>query len=147
MWFLLCRPLKIIYKSCLERESFYRSGKKIILSRYIRKKINSWWTLSYIPTTYGKTYYTLPPLFNFLHQSDLISPAQSGLRSGDSCIDQLLPITLEIYQSMDAGYETRGVFLGIFKSHKLWHEDHVFKLKQNWISGNLLNILEDFLKK
>ena len=87
------------------------------------------------------------PLFNFLHQSDLISPAQSGLRSGDSCIDQLLPITLEIYQSMDAGYETRGVFLGIFKSHKLWHEDHVFKLKQNWISGNLLNILEDFLKK
>ena len=29
---------------------------------------------------------------------------------------------------------------------KVWHEGLVFKLKQNGISGNLLNIFEDFLR-
>ena len=36
-------------------------------------------------------------LFNFLNQNDLISPAQSGFKPGDSCINQLLSITHEIY--------------------------------------------------
>ena len=48
---------------------------------------------------------------------------------------------------MDAGYEIRGVFLGILKAFDtVLHEGLVFKLKQNGISGSLLNILEDFLK-
>ena len=29
---------------------------------------------------------------------------------------------------------------------KVWHEGLVFKLKQNGISGNLLNVFEDFLR-
>ena len=28
----VCRPLQIIYKSCLDRGSFHRSGKKLMLS-------------------------------------------------------------------------------------------------------------------
>ena len=48
---------------------------------------------------------------------------------------------------MDEGYELRGAFLDISKAFdKAWHEGLVFKLKQNGISGNLLNIFEDFLK-
>ena len=48
---------------------------------------------------------------------------------------------------MDEGYEIRGVFLDISKAFdKVWHEGLVFKLKQNGISGNLLNIVEDFLR-
>ena len=48
---------------------------------------------------------------------------------------------------MDEGYEIRGVFLDISKAFdKVWHEDFVFKLKQNGISGNLLNTFEDFLR-
>ena len=85
-------------------------------------------------------------LFNFLNQNNLISPAQSGFRPGDSCINQLLSITHEIYHSMDEGYEIRGVFLDISKAFdKAWHEGLVFKLKQNETSRNLLNIFEDFL--
>ena len=42
----------------------------------------------------------------------------------------------------------RSVFLDISKaSVKVWHEDPIFKLKQNGRSGNVLNILEDFLRK
>ena len=67
-------------------------------------------------------------MFNFLNQNDLISPAQSGFKPGDSCINQLLSITHEIYQSMDEGYEIRGVFLDISKAFdKVWHEGLVFK--------------------
>ena len=86
-------------------------------------------------------------LFNFLIHVNLISPAQSGFRSGGSCINQLLSVTPETYHSMDEVYETRGAFLDMLKSfEKVLHEDLVFKLKQNGISGNLLNILEDSLR-
>ena len=54
-------------------------------------------------------------LFNFLNQNDLISPAQPGFKSSDSCINQLLSITLEIYHSMNEGYEIWGVFLDTSK--------------------------------
>ena len=48
---------------------------------------------------------------------------------------------------MDEGYEIRDVFLDISKVlDKVWLKGLVFKLKQNGISGNLLNIFEDFLR-
>ena len=61
-------------------------------------------------------------------------------------INQLLCITHDIYQSLDDGLETRGVFLNISKAFdKVWDKDLLFKLKQNGISGNLLNVITDFL--
>ena len=48
---------------------------------------------------------------------------------------------------MDEGYEIWGVFLDISKTFdKVLHEGLIFKLKQNGISSNLLNIFEDFLR-
>ena len=50
----------------------------------------------------------------------------------DLCINQLISITHEIYQSFDEGLEVRGVFLDISKAFdKVWHEDLICKLKQN----------------
>ena len=34
---------------------------------------------------------------------------------GDSCINQLISITHEIYQSFDDGFKVRGVFLDMSK--------------------------------
>ena len=80
-------------------------------------------------------------------EDELISPNQSGFKLGDSCINQLLAISHEIYNSFDDGFEVRGVFLDISKMFdKVWHEGLIFKLKQNCISGNLLNLLRDFLR-
>ena len=45
-------------------------------------------------------------------------------------------------ESFDEGFEVRGVFLDTSKAFdKVWHEGLIFKLKQNGISGNLLNLL------
>ena len=86
-------------------------------------------------------------VYNFLNQNDLISPAQSDFKPGDFCINQLLSITHKIYRLMDEGYEIRGVFLDLMKGFdKVWREGLNFKLKQNGMSGNLVNILKDFIK-
>ena len=72
----------------------------------------------------------------------MISRDQSGFKPGDSCINQLLSTTHEIYKSFDDGLEIRSVFLYISKAFdKVWHEGVIFKLKQNGISGDLKNIL------
>ena len=86
-------------------------------------------------------------MFKFFIASELISPNQSGFKPGDSCTNQLLLITHEIYKSFDEGFEVKGVFLDISKRFdKVWHEGLIFKLKQNGICGNLINLLCDFLR-
>ena len=85
-------------------------------------------------------------MFEFFTENELISHNQSGFKPGDSCINQLLCITHDIFQSLADGLETRGVFLDISKAfNKVWHEGLLFRLKQNGISGNLLNVITDFL--
>ena len=86
-------------------------------------------------------------MFEFFIKNNLISQHQSGFKPGDSCINQLLPITHEIHQSFDDGFDVRSVFLDISKAFdKVWHDVLIFKLKQNGISGNLLNLLSNFLR-
>ena len=71
---------------------------------------------------------------------------KSSFKPGDSCINQLLSITHEIYKSFDDGPEVRSVFLDISKAFdKVWHDGVIFKSGKNGISGDLLNILTDFL--
>ena len=72
-------------------------------------------------------------MFEFFTENELISHNQSGFKP-------------DIYQSLDDDLETRGIFLDISKAFdKVWHEDLLFKLKQNGISVNLLNVITDFL--
>ena len=85
-------------------------------------------------------------LYKFSNENDL-SSSQSDFRPGDSCINQILSVTHEIYQSFDNDLEVRGVFLDISKVFdKVWHEGLILKLSRNGISGNLLYLLKDFLK-
>ena len=50
------------------------------------------------------------------------------------------------FKSLDDGFEIKGVFLDISKAFdKVWHEIMIYKLKQNGISGKLLNIIKYFL--
>ena len=62
--------------------------------------------------------------------------------------NQLLSITHEIYKFFDDGLEVNSVFLDKSKAFdKRWHDEFIFKLEQNGIFGDLLNILRDFRKQ
>ena len=52
----------------------------------------------------------------FFLENDLISLNQSSFKQGDYCINQLLSITHDIYQSLDQSYEVRGMFLDISRA-------------------------------
>ena len=82
----------------------------------------------------------------FLLENNFISPSQSGFKPGDSCINQLLSITPEIFQSFDEGFKVRSVFLERSKAFdKAGYNGLIFKVLQNDISGNLIEILSDLL--
>ena len=84
-------------------------------------------------------------MFNFFIENKLISSNQSGFKPDVSCINQLLSIPHEIYESFDVGLEVRSASLDISKAFdKVWHDGIIYKLSQNGISGNLLNLPEDF---
>ena len=52
-----------------------------------------------------------------------ISANQSGFKTGDSCINQLISITNGMYVLFDKRYEVRGVFFDKSKAfHKVLHE-------------------------
>ena len=55
-------------------------------------------------------------MFEFLIEKKLISSSQPGFKPGDSCINQLLSITHEIYSSFDKGLQVRSVLLNIAKA-------------------------------
>ena len=83
----------------------------------ISKMLKNYCPISLLPIC-GKIFERIlyNSLFNFLNQDDLISPAQFGLEPGDSCINQLLSTTHELYHAMNDGYEIRAVFLDISKN-------------------------------
>ena len=123
----------------LQTSKIHKKGDRQILKNYQ--------PISLIPIA-GKIFERLlyDRMFEFFIENNLISKNQSGFRPGDSCINQLLSITHEIYQSFDDSLKVRAVFLDIPKAfHRVWHIGLIFKLKQNGTSGKILNIITDFL--
>ena len=87
-------------------------------------------------------------IYGFLLEENLLNPNQSGFRPSDSCINQLLAITHEIFEAFDCNpsLEVRAVFVDISKIFdKVWHEGLLYKLKSMGISGELYNLLENYL--
>ena len=85
-------------------------------------------------------------MFEFFTKNNLTSDNQSGSKPGDSCVNQLLSITHEIYQSFGNNLEVRDVFLDIFRAFdKVWHKGFIYKLKQSGILVDILNTIIDFL--
>ena len=76
-------------------------------------------------------------MLQFFIQNNLITPNQSDVKTGDSCINQLISITHEIYKSFDYAYEVLGMFRDISKAFdKVRHQGLHYK---SGISGELLS--------
>ena len=134
----LCRPLELIFNDCPVNGIFpsvWRKGNIVpVHKKNEKQRLNNYRLI-------------FNEMFGFFIENDVIFQHQSGFKPGDSCINQLLSITHEIYQSFDEGFDVRSVFLHISKAFdKVWHDGIIFKLKQNGISGNLLNLLSNVFR-
>ena len=86
-------------------------------------------------------------MFTYFTENNLISESQSGFKPDDSCANQSLAITHDIFSSFDDNYELREVFLDISKAFdKVWRKGIIHKLLCNGIFGNLLTLITDFLR-
>ena len=151
----ICKPLRLIFNHFIDSGIYSCEWKKATIVGHVvsihkkgdKQTLKNCFPVSLLPIC-GKIFERLiyNEMFGFFLDKGLISANQSGFKPGDSCINQLLSITHNIYKSFDDGYEVRGVFLDISKAFdKVWHDGLVFKLQENGISGNLLNVLKHFL--
>ena len=86
-------------------------------------------------------------MFAFFSENNFLSPHQSRFRPSDSCINQLLSITHEISNAFNKRLEVRGIIFDTSKtSDKVWHNGLLFKLRQNGKGGDIIDILEEFLR-
>ena len=91
---------------------------------------------------------TFNSLFEYLKDNKHLNCNQSGFRSGDSCVNQLLSITHEIYKSFDSNpsLEVRGVFFDTSKAFdRVWHDCLLYKVKLLGICGRYYNLIQSFL--
>ena len=117
---LFCKPLELIFKSCLESGKFPPEWKKANVvpahKKGAKQILENYRLISLLPIS-GKIFERIlyNNMFQFFTKDDLISHNQSGFKPGDSFINKLLSITPEIYKSFDDGLDVRGVFLDISK--------------------------------
>ena len=127
------KPLEMIFKQCTETGFFPSEWKKANIVP-IHKKGDKQTLENYRPVSLFPICEKIlerlmfNEMFNFFIEKRLISSNQSGFKLGDSCINQLLSITHEIYESFDVGLEVRSVFLDISKAFdKVWHDGIIYK--------------------
>ena len=123
------KPLQLIFRSCTENGKFTSEWKKVnvvpIHRKVNKQTLENCRPVSLLPIC-SKVFERL--IYNSFFKQ--LTANQSGFKPGDSCINQLLSITHEIYKSFDDGYEVRRVFLDIPKAFdKVWHNGHIYKNK------------------
>ena len=149
----LLKPLIILFgnsiKSSCYPDIWKRSNIIPVHKKNDKQLVNNYRPISLLPI-FGKVFEKIifNKIYNFLLEENLLNSNQSGFRPSDSCINQLLAITHEIFEAFDCNpsLEIRSVFLDISKAFdKVWHESLLYKLKSMGISGELYNLLESYL--
>ena len=87
-------------------------------------------------------------LFKYNDENELLNHNQSVFRPFNSCVNQLLSINHEMfsYFECDPPKDVHAVFLDISKAFdKIWLPDSIFKIKSFGISGDLLELIKNFL--
>ena len=81
----------------------------------------------------------------FPTENELTSDNSFEFKPGDPAINQLLFINRDISQSLDNVLDKISVIFDISKAFdKFWHEGLLYSLKQNSISGKILNVITSY---
>ena len=149
----IIKPLSIIFRNSLQTGIFPSLWKKANIIPIHKKgdkmDIKNYRPISLLPIC-GKLFERIiyNNLYKYYDSNNILNINQSGFRSGDSCINQLINITHDVFQAFDSNpsLEVRGVFLDISKAFdRVWHKGLLFKLRCNGIEGNLYNLIDSFL--
>ena len=149
----LLKPLNILFQNSMKSSCYpfiwRRSNIIPVHKKNDKQLVKKCRPISLLPI-FGKIFEKMifDRLYNFLSQKELINPSQSGFRPSDSCVNQLIAITHEIFEAFDCNpsLEVRSVFLDISKAFdKVWHEELLYKLKSMGVSGELYNLFENYL--
>ena len=146
----ISKPLHILFNNSVISECFSNEWKKAnvipVHKKGDKKIINNYRPVPLLPICskiFEKIVFN--SLSEYLEDNKLLNCNQSGFRSGDSCVHQLLSRTYEIYKSFDANpsLEVRGVFLDISKAFdRVWL---LYKLKLLGICCSYYNLVQSFL--
>ena len=151
---VLVTPLKIIFINCLRRGIFpdiWKHENVVPVHKKNEKNVKgNYRPISLLPI-FGKILEKLifDSLYSHLVSSKLLNPNQSGFRPGDSTINQLISITHTIFTAFDCNppLDVRSVYLDISKAFdRVWHDGLIYKLKRCGVSGQLLSLIQNFLK-
>ena len=147
-------PLKIIFKNCLRRGVFpeiWKYANVVPVHKKNEKNVKgNYRPISLLPI-FGKILEKLmyDSLYSHLVTNELLNPNQSGFRPGDSTVNQLISITHTIFNAFDCNppLDVRSVYLDISKAFdRVWHDGLIYKLKRCGVSGELLSLIQSFLK-
>ena len=119
----LLKPLTILFQNSINSSCYpiiwKRSNIIPVHKKNNKQLVNNYRPISLLPI-FGKIFEKIifDRLYNFLLQEELLNPNQSGFRPSDSCINQLIAITHEIFEAFDCNpsLDVRSVFLDISKA-------------------------------
>ena len=146
-------PLKIIFTNCLIKGIFpdiWKHANVVPVHKKNEKNLKgNYRPISLLPIV-GKILEKLIfySLYSHLVSSELLNPNQSGLRPGDSTINQLTSIKHTIFGAFDCNppLDVRSVYLDISKAFdRVRHDGLIYKLKRCGVFGQLLCLIQDFL--
>ena len=149
----ILKPLILLFENSIKSSYYPDIWKKSNIIPVHKKNdkqlVNNYRPISLLPI-FGKIFEKIifNRIYNFLSEENLLNNNHSGFRPSDSCVNQLLSITHEIFEAFDCNptLEVRSVFLDISKAFdKVWHEGLLYKLKSMGISGELIKLLENYL--
>ena len=126
----IVEPLSIIFNNCINQSLFPDIWKKSNICP-IHKKGDKQIINNYRPIC-GKIFERIifNSLYEYAEEIKVLSVHQSGFRSNNSCVNQLLSIVYNLYKAFDAypTLESCGVFLDMSKAFdKVWHQRLTFK--------------------
>ncbi|MCG7883380.1 MAG: hypothetical protein JAY96_17510 [Candidatus Thiodiazotropha endolucinida] len=147
----IAKPLCMLFNKSLLSGVFQSLWKSsIIMPLYKKglKDISSNYRLISLLSCIGKLMERLiyKNIYNHLISNNLVYKKQSGFLSGHSTVHQLIDIYHQICQGIDSKVYTCMIFCDISKAFdRVWHRGLLFKLKQNGISGKLLDWVVSYL--
>ena len=102
------------FSDAIKLLSMFEVSQKQELKLRGKQELKNYRRISLLPGS-GKIFerFLYDSMFTFFIENNLISQNHSGLTPGDSCTNQLLSITYQIYKSFDDVHEVLSLILDI----------------------------------